>query len=61
MGSPGAVLASSAAWTLAHVLSDPLALLPAVAAAGLLLGVWRWLTHDLVGPAVGHALADLAL
>lgn len=56
-----AVLGSTAAWTLAHALSHPLAFLPAVAAAGLLLGGWRWAARDLVGPIIGHAVADLAL
>jgi membrane protease YdiL (CAAX protease family) len=59
---PGAAVAgSAAAWTLAHALSHPLAFLPAVAAAGLLLGAWRWAVRDLVGPIIGHVLADLAL
>jgi membrane protease YdiL (CAAX protease family) len=56
-----AVFGSAAAWTLGHVLSHPLPFLPAVAAAGLLLGAWRWAARDLVGPIIGHALADLAL
>ena len=56
-----AVLGSTAAWTAAHALSHPPAFLPAVAAAGLLLGAWRWAVRDLVGPIVGHVLADLAL
>jgi len=32
-----------------------------VLAAGILLAVWRWACKDLVGPIVGHTLADLAL
>lgn len=60
-GPAVAVLGSTAAWTLAHALSHPPAFLPAVAAAGLLLAAWRWAVRDLVGPIVGHVLADLAL
>ncbi|HKF74628.1 MAG TPA: CPBP family glutamic-type intramembrane protease [Candidatus Dormibacteraeota bacterium] len=60
-GSAAAVAGSTAAWTLAHALSHPPAFLPAVAAAGLLLAAWRWAANDLVGPLVGHVLADLAL
>jgi len=60
-GPAVAVLGSTAAWTLAHALSHPPEFLPAVAAAGLLLGAWRWAVRDLVGPIVGHVLADLAL
>ncbi|HEY4025696.1 MAG TPA: CPBP family intramembrane glutamic endopeptidase [Candidatus Dormibacteraeota bacterium] len=60
-GPAPAVLGSAAAWTVAHALSHPPAFLPAVAAAGLLLGAWRWAVRDLVGPIVGHVLADLAL
>jgi membrane protease YdiL (CAAX protease family) len=56
-----AVLGSTAAWTLAHALSHPPAFLPAVAAAGLVLAAWRWAVRDLVGPVIGHVLADLAL
>ena len=56
-----AVLGSTAVWTAAHALSHPPAFLPAVAAAGLLLGAWRWACRDLVGPILGHILADLAL
>lgn len=56
-----AVLGSTAVWTAAHALAHPPAFLPAVAAAGLLLGLWRWACRDLVGPLVGHVLADLAL
>lgn len=60
-GAGVAVAGSTAAWTLAHALSHPPAFLPAVAAAGLLLAVWRWAARDLVGPIVGHVVADLAL
>lgn len=56
-----AIVGSTAAWTVAHALSHPLPFLPAVAAAGLLLGAWRWALRDLVGPIVGHVIADLAL
>ena len=60
-GPAAAVLGSTAVWTLAHALSHPVAFLPAVAAAGLLLAAWRWAVRDLVGPIVGHVVADLAL
>ena len=60
-GPAAAVLGSTAAWTAAHALSHPVAFLPAVAAAGLLLAAWRWAARDLVGPILGHTLADLAL
>jgi len=60
-GARLAVLGSTAAWTAAHALSHPPAFLPAVAAAGLLLGTWRWACRDLVGPILGHVIADLAL
>jgi membrane protease YdiL (CAAX protease family) len=60
-GPPVAVAGSTLAWTLAHALSHPLAFLPAVAAAGLLLAAWRWAMRDLVGPIIGHVIADLAL
>jgi membrane protease YdiL (CAAX protease family) len=61
-GGPAlAVLGSTLVWTLAHVLSHPPEFLPAVAAAGLLLGLWRWACRDLVGPIVAHVLADVAL
>ena len=60
-GPAAAVVGSTAAWTLAHALSHPPAFLPAVAAAGLLPAAWRWAVRDLVGPVVGHVLADLAL
>ena len=60
-GAPLAVLGSTVLWTLAHVLSHPSEFLGAVAAAGLLLALWRWACKDLVGPIVGHVIADLAL
>lgn len=60
-GAPLAVLGSTLLWTLAHALSHPPAFLGAVAAAGLLLGLWRWACRDLVAPIVGHVIADLAL
>jgi membrane protease YdiL (CAAX protease family) len=62
IGGPAlAVVGSTVVWTAAHVLSHPPEFLPAVAAAGLLFGIWRWVCRDLVGPIVGHAIADLAL
>jgi hypothetical protein len=27
----------------------------------LLLALWRWACRDLVGPIIGHVIADLAL
>jgi membrane protease YdiL (CAAX protease family) len=60
-GAPLAVAGTTVLWTLAHVLSHPPEFLLAVAAAGLLLGLWRWACKDLVGPIVGHVIADLAL
>jgi len=60
-GAPLAILGSTLLWTLAHVLSHPPAFLGAVAAAGLLLALWRWACKDLVGPIIGHVIADLAL
>lgn len=60
-GPAAAVIGSTAAFTLAHVLSHPVAFLPSVAALGLLLGLWRWACRDLVAPVVAHVLADLAL
>jgi membrane protease YdiL (CAAX protease family) len=55
------VLGSTLVWTAAHALSHPPEFLPAVAAAGLLFGIWRWACRDLVGPIVGHGIADLTL
>lgn len=60
-GAPAAVLGTTLLWTLAHALSHPPAFLGAVAAAGLLLALWRWAFKDLVGPVVAHVIADLAL
>jgi membrane protease YdiL (CAAX protease family) len=60
-GPPLAVVGSTAVWTAAHALSHPPAFLIAVAAAGLLLGTWRWACRDLVGPMLGHVIADLTL
>jgi membrane protease YdiL (CAAX protease family) len=60
-GAPLAVAGSTVAWTAAHALSHPPAFLGAVAAAGLLLALWRWACRDLVGPIIGHVIADLAL
>ena len=60
-GAPAAIIGSTVTWTAAHALSHPPAFLGAVAAAGLLLALWRWACRDLVGPIVGHVLADLAL
>jgi membrane protease YdiL (CAAX protease family) len=60
-GAPLAIFGSTALWTLAHALSHPPAFLGAVAAAGLLLALWRWAAKDLVGPILGHVIADLAL
>ena len=60
-GAPVAVLGSTLVWTAAHALSHPPAFLGAVAAAGLLLALWRWAFMDLVGPIVAHVIADLAL
>lgn len=60
-GAPLAIVGSTLIWTAAHALSHPPAFLGAVAAAGLLLALWRWACKDLVGPIVGHVIADLAL
>ena len=60
-GGAAAVLGTTILWTAAHALSHPPAFLGAVAAAGLLLGVWRWIARDLVGPTIAHVTADLAL
>jgi membrane protease YdiL (CAAX protease family) len=60
-GAPTAVVGTTLLWTAAHALSHPPAFLGAVAAAGLLLALWRWACKDLVGPIVGHVIADLAL
>src|SRR5207249_2248042 len=47
-GAPVAVVGSTLAWTAAHALSHPAEFLPAVAAAGLLLAMWRLVFRDLV-------------
>ena len=60
-GTPLAILGSTFIWTAAHALSHPPAFLGAVAAAGLLLALWRWACKDLVGPIIAHVIADLAL
>jgi membrane protease YdiL (CAAX protease family) len=60
-GAPVAIAGSTVAWTAVHALSHPPAFLGAVAAAGLLLAIWRWACRDLVGPIIGHVIADLAL
>ena len=60
-GSPAAVVGSALAFAAGHLLSHPPLFLLAVLAAGLVLGAWRWAARDLVGPIVGHAIADLAL
>lgn len=60
-GAPVAIIGSTALWTAAHALSHPPEFLFAVAAAGLLLALWRWACKDLVGPIIGHVVADLAL
>jgi membrane protease YdiL (CAAX protease family) len=61
-GGPAvAVIGTTALWTAAHALSHPAEFLWPVAAAGLLLGVWRMACRDLVAPIIGHAIADLAL
>ena len=60
-GAPVAIVGSTVLWTAAHALSHPPAFLGAVAAAGLLLALWRWACRDLVAPIIGHVIADLAL
>ena len=60
-GAPVAIVGSTTLWTGAHALSHPPEFLFAVAAAGLLLGMWRWACKDLVGPIIGHVIADLAI
>jgi len=60
-GAPLAIVGTTALWTAAHTLSHPPEFLGAVAAAGLLLALWRWACRDLVGPVIGHVIADLAL
>jgi membrane protease YdiL (CAAX protease family) len=60
-GAPVAIIGSTVLWTAAHALSHPPAFLGAVAAAGLVLALWRWACRDLVAPIIGHVIADLAL
>lgn len=60
-GARLAVIGSAALFTAGHVLTHPPAFLLAVAALGLLLGLWRWACRDLVGPILAHSVADLAL
>jgi membrane protease YdiL (CAAX protease family) len=60
-GPLAAVLGSAIVFAASHVLSHPPLFLLAVLAAGLLLGTWRWAARDLIGPIVGHTIADLAL
>lgn len=60
-GAPVAIIGTAALWTAAHALSHPPQFLIAVAAAGLLLALWRWACKDLAGPIVAHVIADLAL
>lgn len=60
-GAPLAIAGSTVVWTLAHAFSHPIAFLGAVAAAGLVLALWRWACRDLVAPIIGHVVADLAL
>ena len=60
-GAPLAIAGSTLLWTAAHALSHPPEFLGAVAAAGLLLALWRWACKDLVAPVIGHVIADLAL
>jgi membrane protease YdiL (CAAX protease family) len=60
-GAPVAIVGSTFLWTVAHMLSHPPEFLVAVAAAGLLLALWRWVCKDLVAPIIGHVIADLAL
>lgn len=60
-GAPLAIIGSTVLWTAAHALSHPPAFLGAVAAAGLVLALWRWACRDLVAPIIGHVVADLAL
>ena len=60
-GAPAAIGGSALLFVAGHVLSHPTAFLVPVLAAGILLATWRWACRDLIGPIVGHALADLAL
>jgi membrane protease YdiL (CAAX protease family) len=60
-GARVAVLGSTIVWTIAHAISHPPAFLGAVAAAGLLLALWRWACRDLIAPVIAHVIADVAL
>jgi membrane protease YdiL (CAAX protease family) len=60
-GAPLAIVGTIILWTAAHALSHPPEFLGAVAAAGLLLALWRWACRDVVAPVIGHVIADLAL
>ena len=60
-GPLAAVLGSTGAFVAGHLISHPPAFLLAVLGAGLVLGAWRWAARDLVGPLLGHALADVVL
>lgn len=60
-GAPLAITGSTLLWTAAHALSHPPQFLGAVAAAGLLLALWRWAFQDLVAPVIAHVVADIAL
>ena len=60
-GAKLALIGTTALWTAAHALSHPPEFLLSVAAAGLLLGVWRMACRDLVAPIIAHVIADLAL
>src|SRR5438309_4937925 len=61
LGAPVAIIGTTALWIAAHALSHPPQFLVAVAAAGLLLALWRWACKDLVAPIIGHVIADIAL
>jgi membrane protease YdiL (CAAX protease family) len=60
-GAPLAIAGTTLLWTVAHALSHQPEFLWPVAAAGLLLGLWRWACRDLVGPIVAHVIADIAI
>lgn len=59
---PGpAVLVSSGAFALAHVLSHPPLFLLPVTAMSVLFGIWRVRMEDSAAPLIAHLLADLAI
>ena len=60
-GAPAAIAGSALLFVTGHLLSHPTEFLLPVLAVGVLLAAWRWACSDLVGPIVGHCLADLAL